>query len=158
VLVLLACLTCADGTPADDNPPAGSEDPTKIGLMTPEAKSELDNCAAQAAETSADGRDRRVMIGVYIGPKGRPVSLAILESSGLEHLDKLVLRCIFRAHYTPSALDKPPTYWVFTTTLKAKRTVPPPSASGIAFLRVHATDTTDVEHVKELRCKYGTDE
>jgi outer membrane biosynthesis protein TonB len=63
------------------------------------------------------------MIGVYIGAKGRPVSLAVLESSGLEHLDKLVLRCLFRANYIPPAPGKPPIQWIFKPLLSPKRHV-----------------------------------
>jgi hypothetical protein len=138
VFVLLASLACADVAPADGSLPSG--DPTKIGLMTPAAKSALDNCVAEAAQTAGDGNDRRVMIGVYIGNKGRPVSLAILESTGLEQLDKLVMRCIFRANYAPASLDKPPIQWLFTTSLKAKRVTPTPSSGGIALLHMPAID------------------
>jgi TonB family protein len=123
-LVLLACLICADIARAGDHLPAASEDPAKIGLMTPAAKSELDACVAQAAQSAGDGQERRAMVGVFVGSKGRPVSLAILESSGLEHLDKLVLRCLFRANYTPAAPGKPPIQWFFKTSLKPKRTTP----------------------------------
>src|SRR5580658_9477538 len=94
---------------ADENKPATLEgNPTQVGLMTPAAMSELDTCIAHAAESAGDGQERRAMIGVYIGAKGRPVSLAVLESSGLEHLHKLVLRCPFRANYIPPAPGKPP--------------------------------------------------
>lgn len=120
--VLLACVICTDIGLADEHLPATSEDPGKIGLMTQAAKSELDACVARAAQSAGDGQERRAMIGVFIGPKGRPVSLAILESSGLEHLDKLVLRCVFRANYTPPTPGKTPIQWIFTTSLKPKRT------------------------------------
>jgi TonB family protein len=140
VFVLLVCLTCADLAPAEEDPAATSGDPTKIGLMTPAAKSALDNCPSQAAEIAGDDKDRRAMIGLYIGSKGRPVSLAILESSGLEQLDKLVLRCVFRADFTPAAPDKPPIHWVFTMSLKAKRVPPIRSSSAIVLRTLPATD------------------
>jgi outer membrane biosynthesis protein TonB len=62
------------------------------------------------------------MVGVFIGSKGRAVSLAILESSGLERLDKLVLRCLYRANFTPATRDKAPLQWIFKTSLEPKRT------------------------------------
>jgi hypothetical protein len=133
VLALLCCLTWTGIALGDEGVPEASGDPTKIGLMTPEAKSELDNCVAQAAQIAGDDKDRRVMIGVYIGPKGRPVSLAILDSSGLERLDKLVLRCIFRADYIPGAPDKPPIHWVFTSFLKVRPVTPAPSSGGVSL-------------------------
>jgi hypothetical protein len=124
MLMLLAWFTCSNEAFTKDILAENSDDPTKTGLMTPSAKSELDDCIAQAAQTAGDDRDRHVMVGVYIGSKGRPVSLALLESSGLEQLDKLVLRCIFRANYLPAAPDKPPIHWVFTTSLRGKRSSP----------------------------------
>ena len=122
--VLLACVICAEIALADEHLPATFEDPAEVGLMTPAAKSELDACVAQAAQSAGDGQERRAMIGVFIGSKGRPVSLAILESSGLEHLDKLVLRCLFRANYTPAAPGKPPIQWIFKSLLEPKRATP----------------------------------
>jgi TonB family protein len=136
VLVPLACLICADVALTDETPPAAFRDPTRIGSMTPAAKSELLRCVAEAAQTAGDGKDRRAMVGVYIGSNGRPVSLAILESSGLEQLDKLVLRCFLRAEYTPAAPHKPPAQWIFTTSLGAKRVAPAKSRGEIALFHV----------------------
>jgi hypothetical protein len=120
---------------AGENAPSTSGDPAKIDLMTLAEKSELDSCVAQAAQTAGDGNDRRIMIGVFIGLKGRPVSLAILESSGLERLDRLILRCTSKANFTPASPKKPPIQWVFTTSLKAKRVAPAEQGGEIAFLR-----------------------
>jgi hypothetical protein len=119
--VLLACIICAEIALEDEHLPATFDDPAKVGLMKPAAKSQLDACVAQAGQSAGDGQERRVMAGVFIGSKGRPVSLAILESSGLEHLDKLVLRCLFRANYTPAAPGKPPIQWIFKSLLEPKR-------------------------------------
>jgi hypothetical protein len=143
--VLVAYLSFTSVALAGEDLPANSSDPTKMGLMTPEAKSELDDCIAHAAETAGDGSDHRAMIGIFIGPKGRAVSLAILESSGLEQLDKLILRCIYRAHYIPAESGKDPIYWVFTTSLRARRATPLRDGGGVALLRVPATDT----HVRD---------
>jgi hypothetical protein len=117
VSVLLACTVCANLALADE------EDPAKLGLMTPDAKSELDACVVKAAQSAGDGQERRAIVGVFIGSKGRPVSLAILQSSGLEHLDKLILRCLFQANYTPAAPGAP-IQWLFSTLLQPKRIAP----------------------------------
>ena len=126
VSLLLACIICAQVTLADVHLPASPEDPAKVGLMTPAAKSELDACVTKAAQSAGDGQQRRAMFGVFIGANGRPVSLAILESSGLERLDKLVLRCLVRANYTPAAPDKRPIQWFFKTLLEPKLATPDP--------------------------------
>jgi len=70
------------------------------------------------------------MVGVYIGPKGRPVNLAVLDSSGLEPLDKLILRCLFRANYTPPEHGKPPLQWIFSTKLVAASSRRKPARPG----------------------------
>jgi hypothetical protein len=99
VSLLLACFIYTAIALADEDNPATLEgDPTKVGLMTPAAKLELDASIVQAAGSAGGGQERRAMVGVYIGSKGRPVNLAVLESSGLERLDKLILRCLFRAN------------------------------------------------------------
>ncbi len=123
-LVLLPCLICPVVAQADEPLPEKPEDPAKIGVMTPAAKSELTTCVTRAAQSAGDDRERRAMVGVFIGPKGRAVSLAILESSGLEDLDKRVLRCVARADFTPAAPNKPPVQWIFRTLLKPKRASP----------------------------------
>ncbi len=124
VSALSAWLTCANVALAEADPPASPDDPAKVGLMTPAAKSELDTCVAQAAQSAGDDHERRAVIGVFIGSNGRAVSLAILESSGLQHLDRLVLRCVVRASYTPAASDGLPIQWFFKTVLKAKHAAP----------------------------------
>ena len=120
--VLLICLTSTALAQADEHLPATPENPAKIGVMTPAAKSELDACVTRAVQSVGDDQQRRVTVGVFIGSKGRAVSLAILESSGLDPLDHLVLRCLSRADYTPAAPDKPPIQWFFRASLKPKRT------------------------------------
>lgn len=124
VSVPLACVIGAGTAFADVHLPASLDDPAKVGLMTPAAKAELEACVAHAAQSAGDGQERRAVVGVFIGSTGRPVSLAILESSGLEHLDKLVLRCLFRTQYTPAAPNKAPIQWFFRTLLEPKRATP----------------------------------
>jgi len=51
--------------------------------MTPAAKLELDASIVRAAKSAGDGQERRAMVEVYIGSKGRPVNLAVLEPLGL---------------------------------------------------------------------------
>src|SRR5580658_10381239 len=152
---------------ADENKPATLEgNPTQVGLMTPAAMSELDTCIAHAAESAGDGQERRAMIGVYIGAKGRPVSLAVLESSGLEHLDKLVLRCLFRANYiTPRPASR--RYSGFSSlcyhrsgTLAAQRTHdrferPPDPASQRTLVEVCTKKT--LETSSKQRSRSSTD-
>ena len=121
VSVLLVCVIGARPALADVHLPASLDDPAKVGLMTPAAKTELEACIAQAAQSAGDTQERRAMVGVFIGSTGRPVSLTILESSGLEPLDKLVLRCLFRAPYTPAAPNIAPIQWIFKTLLEPKR-------------------------------------
>lgn len=124
VAVLSGCLACAEMALADVHVPAAPDTPEKFGLMTPAEKSELEACVARAAQSAGDGNERRAMVGVFIGANGRPMSLAILESSGLEDLDKLVLRCLSRVSYTPAAPDKQPIQWIFKTVLRPKRATP----------------------------------
>ncbi len=124
VSVLLVCLIRPDGVLADVHLPDSFDDPAKFGLMTPDAKSELDACVARADESAGDDQERRVMVGVFIGSQGRPVSLAVLESSGLEPLDKLILRCVARARYTPAEPGKAPIQWIFKSTLKPNHARP----------------------------------
>jgi len=119
--VLLTCLISANIGWANEASPT-SGDPAEVGLMTPAARSDLNACVAQAAQSAGDGQERRAMVGVFIGSKGKAVSLAILESSGLERLDKLVLRCLSRANFSPPTRDKAPLQWIFTTSLGPKRT------------------------------------
>jgi len=103
---------------------ASAEDRTDpSNLMTPQAKSELDACVARAAQSAGDGQRRTVAVGVFIGSKGRPVDLAILESSGLEHLDKRVMRCLFETNYVPATRGEP-IQWIFRAVLGPKRTEP----------------------------------
>ena len=95
--------------------------PTVRDLMTPDAKSELDVCVRKAAQSAGDSQERRATVGVFIGAQGRPVSLAILESSGLEPLDKLVLRCVVKVSYMPAPADKPPIQWFLRVRREPKR-------------------------------------
>jgi TonB family protein len=120
--VLLSCLTFPALALADEPLPATPENPVKIGVMTPVAKSALDACVTHAVQSAGDDQQRRVIVGVFIGSKGRAVSVAILESSGLDPLDHLVLRCLSRADYTPAAPGKPPIQWFFRASLQPKRT------------------------------------
>jgi TonB family protein len=110
--VLLASVICAGIALADD-PCELFQDPTKIGVMTSAAGLELDACVREAARSAGDEQERRVMVGVFIGPQGRAISIAVLDSSGLEYLDKLILRCLRRAEYVPAPSGKPPKQWVF---------------------------------------------
>ena len=120
--LLPTCFICtAIALANEDNPATLDGDPTTIGLMTPAAKTELISCVTDAAESAGDGQERKTMVGVFIGSKGRSASLAVLESSGLERLDKLVLRCLFRANYTPATPGKPPIQWIFKARLPPKR-------------------------------------
>jgi hypothetical protein len=128
LLLLLASTICPSIVLADDDPATLKGDPTKVGLMTFAAKSELDACIAKAGQSAGDGEERRTLFGVYIGSNGRPVSLAVLESSGLERLDKLVLRCLFRANYTPAAPGKQPRQWIFRSLIEPRRATPAGSA------------------------------
>jgi hypothetical protein len=136
VFVLLTCLIGVDAAPEDSG--ALSGDPVKVGLMTPAAKAELYECVAQAVQTAGDEKDRLPIFGVYIGTKGRAVSLAVLQSSGLERLDKLVLHCLFLANFTPTAPGKPQRGWFFTTPLKGKR--PVTNERELALLYLPAMD------------------
>lgn len=101
-----------------------ADDPAKVSVMTPAAKSKLEGCGARAAQSAGDERQRTAIFGVYIGSYGRPVNLAILESSGLENLDKLVLQCLLRANYIPTAPDRQPIQWLFETLLQPKHAEP----------------------------------
>jgi len=123
IILLLALSICPKVGRSEEDPATLRGDPTKLGLMTPAAKSELDACVAKASQSAGDEQERRTLFGVYIGPGGHPVSLAVLESSGLDHLDKLVLRCLFRAEYTPTAPGKPPRQWIFKSLSKARQAV-----------------------------------
>jgi hypothetical protein len=137
VFVLLACLIGAVVALAEEDVTKLSGDPVKVGLMTPAAKAELYECVGKAIQTAGDENDRLPIFGVYIGPKGRAVSLAVLQSSGLERLDKLVLHCLFLANFTPTAPGKPQRGWFFTTPLKGKR----PATNGdreLALLNMQA--------------------
>lgn len=89
--------------------------------MTADAYSDLKVCIAHAIESAGDDQERRIMVGIYIGAEGRAVNLAVLDSSGLEHLDKLILRCLFRANYLPAARGKPPRQWVFSAPVQRSR-------------------------------------
>ncbi len=124
ILLLLACFSCPDIALADEDPTKLQGDPTKVGLMSPAEKSELYACIAKAGDIAGDEQERRILFGVYIGSKGRAVSLAVLESSGLDYLDKLVQRCLLRVNYTPTAPGKPPIQWIFRSSIDPRRSTP----------------------------------
>ncbi|MEP7246026.1 MAG: TonB family protein [Gammaproteobacteria bacterium] len=119
--MLLACLIGTDVALAEEDVPSTFENPAKSALMTQAAEASLNSCVEQAAQAAGDEQERRVMVGVYIGPEGKPVSLAVIESSGREHLDKLVLRCVRRGNYRPAKRGKPSIYWIFKSSLRPKR-------------------------------------
>jgi hypothetical protein len=126
-VVLLTFLLFSAIAQADERLPATPGRPAKIGVMTPAAQSELDACVKQAVQSAGDDQQRRVIMGVFIGSKGRAASVAILESSGLDPLDQLVLRCLSRAEYTPTTPGKPPLQWFFRASLQPKRAILEPS-------------------------------
>jgi TonB family protein len=121
VSVLLGCVVSAELVLADQHLPAPPDDPVTVGVMTPAAKSELDACVVRAGQALGDDQQRRVMVGVFIGATGRAESLAILDSSGLELLDKRILRCLSRVNYIPAAPNKGLIQWIFITSLQRKR-------------------------------------
>jgi TonB family protein len=127
-LALVTCLLFPAIAQADEHPPATPGRPAKIGVMSPAAQSELDACVNQAVQSAGDAQQRRVIMGVFIGSKGRAASVAILESSGLDPLDQLVLRCLSRAEYTPPAPGKATVQWFFRASLQPKR--PRPASAG----------------------------
>ena len=101
----------------------------RLAVHHPEAVSHLiENIEAhKEPSTVCDqerSRHRGHGLGVYIGSKGRPINLAVLESTGLEHLDKLILRCMSRANYTTAAPGKPPLQWIFKYEIKHKHATP----------------------------------
>jgi TonB family protein len=124
--VLLTGLICANTAPADDKLPSTFERPDTAGVMTQAENANLERCIAQAAQSAGDDQQRRVMVGLFIGVTGKTVSLAVLESSGLETLDKLVLRCARQANYKPAEQGKQPIYWILKSVLRAR------SAEGIS--------------------------
>lgn len=113
VVLLAACMAL----PAVGSAAAGD---SMASPMTPEAKSALESCVAQSAELAGDTQEHRVTVGVFIGSNGRAANLAILESSGLEHLDKLVLRCLARTSFMSPKPGQGLIQWVFRTVLKPK--------------------------------------
>lgn len=140
VSVLLVCVICGEIALADEHLPASPDDPAKVGVMTPAAKSELDACIVRAGQAVGDDQQRRVMVGVFIGSRGRAESLAILDSSGLELLDKLILRCLSRVNYIPAAPNKEPIQWIFTTSLQPKRVTPEVPRQGRQVLSAVSPD------------------
>jgi hypothetical protein len=139
-IVIFAWGASSDAAVAKEILAENSDSSTEADLMTPSARSALHDCVSQAAQVAGDEKDRHVMVGVYIGSQGKPVSLALLESSGLEQLDKLVLRCIVHANYLPAAAHQPPLHWVFTTSFKGKQISP----------------NGEIAHVRELASKRQT--
>ena len=129
-VALLSCLLFPAIAQADERLPATPGRPAKIGVMTPAAQSELDACVKQAVQSAGDDQQRRVIMGVFIGSKGRAASVAILESSGLDPLDQLVRRCLSRAQYTPPAPGKAALQWFFRASLQPKRTGPASTSAG----------------------------
>lgn len=104
--------------------------------MTPSAKSELEACIVRAGKIAADDQPRHVMVGVFIGSKGRAENLAILDSSGLELLDNLILRCLSRTSYIPAAPDKALIQWIFKTSVQRKHATPEMSKQARQALSV----------------------
>jgi len=118
IRVLLSCFVCAA---AEAKAPSTPQDPIGAEPITPAVKSELETCVAQAGQAAGDDQERRIVVGVFIGPQGRAVNLAVLESSGLEHLDRLILQCVFRAHYSPATLGESPIQWFFRCLIHPRR-------------------------------------
>jgi|SRR5579872_1758775 len=114
LFVQLVCLVYTGAALAAEDPP----DPERAPPLTPAARSELAACIGQAGQSAGDDHERRVTIGVSFDTKGRPARITILESSGLESLDKLVMRCLFRASYIRVPLR---TLWSFQYLIKPRR-------------------------------------
>jgi hypothetical protein len=78
------------------------------------SKSAMDACIARTDKLVTELPPHRLHVGAYIDSAGRPVNVAVLESSGLPDLDHATIECIRHGRFKVNARQSETVYWVFS--------------------------------------------
>ena len=153
--VTLVCFTCAQpGVAAEWTPTWAIEGDPTLSMLA--SKSELDACIGRTNRYMPKLPDHRLSIGVYIDSTGRPVNVAVLNSSGLQDLDNATIDCIRRAHFKPEARRGETDYKVLSLAWKARSlptacdpTMTPAATVTIKLLQKRAPDYDELPDMAE---------
>src|SRR5438132_558655 len=153
--VALVCFTCAQpGVAAEWAPTWAIEGDPTLSMLA--SKSELDACIGRTNRYMRKLPDHGLRVRVYIESTGRPVDVAVLNSTGLQDLDNATVDCIRRARFKPEARHGETDYKVFSLAWKARplptacvQTMTPDATVTVKLLQKESPDYDKLPDIAE---------
>jgi TonB family protein len=121
-LALCACVPLAIADESVPNPRWIIKGDPDLTLLA--SKSELEACIVRTRQFAHGSPPHTLSVGVYVDSAGRPVNVAVLESSGRPELDDATLDCVRRGRFKMQGKPGETHYMVFS---EAWANLPPPT-------------------------------